>query len=133
MISWENKLEANKMRKTFLVVFFVVLIVGCDDNNNWKPDYIAFANVKQIQLSGLTGKPGIEFNIGYWETNNYNTKQMFKKYTSDGSDYFSPGIDISYIAFEKYYNPPKYNYKTTFLANGDNVLIVEITYFGEGE
>jgi hypothetical protein len=58
---------------------------------------------------------------------------MFKKYTSDGYDYFSPGIDISYIAFEKYYNPPKYNYKTTFLANGDNVLIVEITYFGEGE
>jgi predicted DNA-binding protein with PD1-like motif len=57
------------------VVFFVVLIVGCDDNNNWKPDYIVFANVKQIQLSGLTGKPGIEFNIGYWETNNYNTKQ----------------------------------------------------------
>jgi hypothetical protein len=110
------------------MVFLGALIAGCDDNN-WKPDDIAFANVKTIQLSGLTGKPGIEFNIGYWETNNYNTKQMFKKYTLDGADNFSPGIDITYIAFEKYYNPPKYNYKTTFLANDDNVLIVEISYF----
>jgi hypothetical protein len=120
------------MKKMFFMAFFVVLIAGCDDNN-WKPDYIAFANVKKIQLSGLTGKPDIEFNIGYWETNNYNTKQMFKKYTLDGTDHFLPGIDISYIAFEKYYNPPKYDYKTTFLANGDNVLIVEISCFGEGE
>jgi hypothetical protein len=93
----------NKMKKMFFMAFFAALIAGCDDNN-WKPDYIAFANVKEIQLSGLTGKPGIEFNIGYWKTNNYNTKKMFKKYTLDGTDHFSPGIDISYIAFEKYYS-----------------------------
>jgi hypothetical protein len=115
------------MNKILLVMVFSVFIIGCDDNN-WKPDYIAYANVKEIKLSGLTEKPGIEFNIGYWETNNYNTRQMFRKYTSDTIDFFSPGIDITYIAFERDYNPPKYNYKCTFL---DNILTVIITYFDE--
>jgi hypothetical protein len=53
---------------------------------------------------------------------------MFRKYTSDTIDFFSPGIDITYIAFEKYYDPPKYNYKPVFL---DNILTVVITYFDE--
>jgi hypothetical protein len=114
------------MKYLLPIAFFCVFTSGCV--NNWKPDYIAYANVKEIQLSGLTGKPGIEFNIGYWETNNYKTKQKFEKYTSDTSDYFSPGIDISYIAFERSYNPPKYNYKCVF---EENTLTVTITYFRE--
>jgi hypothetical protein len=116
----------SAMNKILLMIAFSVFVVSC--NHNWKPDYIAYANVKQIELSGLTGKPGIEFNIGYWETDNYHTRQMFKKYTADTIDFFSPGIDITYIAFERYYNPPKYTYKSTLL---NNVLTVIITYFDE--
>jgi hypothetical protein len=115
------------MKKLLLAAVVFILIIGCD-NNNWKPDFIAYANVKEIRLSGLTEKPGIEFNIGYWETNNYKTKQMFKKYTLDTDDFFSPGVDITYIAFERDYNPPKYRYKSIF---ADNILTVSITYFDE--
>ena len=108
----------------------MLVITGCKGKDDWKPDFIAYSNVKEIRISGLDGKPGIEFNIGYYETNMYKTKQKFKKYTFDTVENFSPGIDITYIAFEKIYNPPKYRYPSTFIGN---VLTINIEYFDEGE
>jgi hypothetical protein len=106
-------------------MLFILLMVSCDTYNQ-KPDYIAFSNVEEIRLSGLTEKEEIEFNIGYWETNNYNTHQLFKTYTADIEEAFSPGIDITYIAFEEYYNPPKYQFPSQFI---NNVLTIEVSYF----
>jgi len=106
----------------------MLVITSCKDN--WRPDFIAYSNVKEIRLSGLNEKVGIEINIGYYETNKYNTKQKFKKYNSDTEERFSSGIDITYISFEKDYNPPKYRYPTTFL---NNVLTINIEYFDARE
>jgi len=113
------------MRKILPIAIFFIFIIGC--NHDWKPDYIAYANVKEIRMSGLTDKPGLKLTIGYWETNNYKTKQMFKSYTTDTTDHFSPGIDITYFTVGGH-NPPIYSWTYTF---NDNILTLNFTYFNE--
>jgi len=112
------------MKKIITLVFFCVFITGC---NNWEPDFFIAQDVREIRLLGLTEKPNIELTIGFYKTNNYKTKQMFRKYTTDAIDYFSPGIDITYLDYGGH-NPPIYSHKYTF---ENNILIIIITYFGE--
>lgn len=123
-MQFRNIKELDKVKYQYLFILIYLIIVSCDIEN-WEPDYIAYFNVKEIQLTGLTDKNGIEFNIGYWETNNYKTDQMYKTYTEDTIDSFSPGIDITNISFEKYFNPPIYHYSDTFI---DNILTIDISY-----
>jgi len=113
------------MKNIIPLIFFCVFLIGC--NNDWEPDFFIAQNVKEIRLSGLTEKPGIKLTIGYWETNNYKTKQMFKDYTADTTDYFLPGIDITYLSYGDA-NPPIYRHKITF---ENNILTIIITYFNE--
>jgi hypothetical protein len=114
-----------KMKNIILSVFFYVFITGC--SNDWEPDFFIAKNVKEIRLTGLTEKPNIELTIGYYKTNNYKAKQMFKKYTTDTIDYFSPGIDITYLSYGDH-NPPIYSHKYIF---EDNVLTIIISYFDD--
>ena len=52
---------------------------------------------------------------------------MFKNYTTDTTDYFSPSIDITYLTYGDH-NPPIYSHKRTF---ENNILTIIISYFDE--
>ena len=116
-------MTGENMKKIIMLLSFAIFIIGCD----WEPDFFIAENVKEVRLSGLTEMPDIKLTIGYYKTNNYNTKQMFKTYTTDTTDYFSPGIDITYLDYGGH-NPPIYRHRYTF---EDNVLTITMSYFRE--
>ncbi len=113
------------MKKILHGIFCLFILIGC--NKDREPDFFVAQDVREIRLSGLSDKPDIKLTIGYYKTNSYNAKQMFKTYRSDKVDYFSPGIDITYLTYGDH-NPPVYSHERSF---EDNILTINITYFGE--
>ena len=113
------------MKKILPGLFCLFVLIAC--NKDLEPDFFVAQDIREIRLSGLTDKPDTKLTIGYYKTNNYNTKQMFKTYISDTTDYFSPGIDITYLTYGDH-NPPKYSHKLSF---ENNIFTINITYFDE--
>jgi hypothetical protein len=110
------------MKKIFLMVIFCIFFIGCNwKQDDWEPDFFVAKDVREIRYAG---ESGIQLEIGYYEANNYKTKQMFKKYTKDTTDYFSLGIDITYF-FYNGGNPPRMDLHRTF---ENNILTVKLSW-----